>query len=125
MASKPRLLGFLLVVASLASSLHAGVITLEEAYDRSLATDQSIAIAHAEASKARLEAKLAMTRLAPRLDSGLNATNRGQFSNRDDNSALGSSNGSSNSRSAGTARARMLKRSRIRIPRPSIPAPRR
>ena len=101
MASKPRLLAFLLVVASLTPGLHAGVITMEEAYDRALETDQSIAIAHAEAAKARLEAKLAMTRLTPRLDSGLNATNRGQFSNRGDNTALGSSNGSSNSRSAG------------------------
>ena len=101
MASKPRLLAFLLVVTSLAPRLYARVITLEEAYDRALETDQSIAIAHAEASKARLEAKLAMTRLTPRLDSGLNATNRGQFSNRDASSALGSTNGSSNSRSAG------------------------
>ena len=101
MASKPRLLGFLLVFTGVVPALHAGVITLEEAYDRALETDQSVAIAYAEASKAGLEAKLALTRLTPRLDSGVNATHRRQFSNRDSSSTSETSSGATNFSSAG------------------------
>ena len=101
MASKPRLLGFLLVFTGAVPALHSGVITLEEAYDRALETDQSVAIAHAEASKVALEAKLALTRLTPRLDSGVNATHRRQFYNSDSNSTSESSSGGANFGSAG------------------------
>jgi outer membrane protein len=44
-----------------------GVITLEEAYDRALATDQSIRIAYLEVRKARLLPWSALTRIAPQL----------------------------------------------------------
>ncbi len=43
------------------------VITLEQAYDRTLATDQSIRIAYLEVRKARLLPWSALTRLAPQL----------------------------------------------------------
>jgi outer membrane protein len=81
----------LICVCSLLLSLTAWgqgrVITLDEAYERALATDQTISIAYAEAAKARLETKLALTRLTPRVSSGLSTNSSGLLSNR----TLGSS----------------------------------
>ena len=50
------------------------LITLEEAYDRTLATDQSIRIAYLEVRKARLLPWSALTRLGPQLTASGNYT---------------------------------------------------
>lgn len=79
MVSKYTLLHICLVLLGLGSSSRARVISLEEAYERALETDQSIAIAHDEAAKARLEPALALTRLTPRLSGDLSSNRTGRF----------------------------------------------
>lgn len=64
-----------------ASSSSKTLITLEEAYDRTLATDQSIQIAYWEIRKANLEPWSALTRLGPSLTGNLSdrTTRQGSF----------------------------------------------
>ena len=59
----------------------ARVISLEAAYDLALSSDQNIAIAYEEAAKARLDAKLALTRMAPQVTSGLSQNQSGNNNN--------------------------------------------
>ena len=60
----------------------AGLITLEQAYDRALATDQAIRIAYWEVRKANLLPWSALTRLGPQLTAGGGYSRREQFSRR-------------------------------------------
>lgn len=80
----PNLLHRWIACISLATTMgvQARVITLDEAYDRALETDQSIAVAHAEAAKARLDPELALTRLTPRLSSYLTQDRNGRIGNQ-------------------------------------------
>lgn len=59
--------GALALWAATAGAAEPRVITLEEAYDRTLGTDQSIRIAYLEVRKARLLPWSALTRIAPQL----------------------------------------------------------
>src|SRR5688572_24794939 len=59
-----------------------GPITLEEAYDRALATDQAIRIAYWEVRKANLLPWSALTRLGPQLTAGGGYSRRELFSKR-------------------------------------------
>jgi outer membrane protein len=88
----PRLLKLLLLTLSAAAGLAApcragteGLITLEQAYDRALKTDQSIRIAYFEVRKANLLPWSALTRITPRLTAGTayqkSRVNRENFSN--------------------------------------------
>lgn len=84
-----RPVGVVLLIL-LACSLHAkeegktlsenDVVTLEQAYDRALATDQSIRIAYWEVRKANLLPWSALTRIGPQLSAGLNYSRREQTS---------------------------------------------
>jgi len=69
-------------------------LTLDGAYDLALATDQSIAIAYAEARKGSLEPATALTRMLPTLN-GTASTNRSDRtgSNRTFSSQLGTISG--------------------------------
>jgi len=80
------------VVAQAVEEPHT--LTLEGAYDLALATDQSIAIAYAEARKGSLEPATALTRMLPTLN-GTASTNRNDRTgfNRTFNSQLGSVGG--------------------------------
>jgi len=82
-----------------ASSKTPGVITLEEAYDRALATDQSIRVAYYELRKANLQPWSALTALGPRVSaSGGYSRSGGRTSASDGILAF---NRSAESRSAG------------------------
>lgn len=71
----------------------AQLMTLEQAYDRALETDQTIAIAYEEAAKARLEPKLALTRLTPRLTSDAGRTRNGSIGSASGSSSTTTSSG--------------------------------
>lgn len=73
----------------------ARVISLEAAYDLALTSDQSIAIAHEEAAKARLESKLALTRMAPQVTSGLNQNQNGKLGSNNSSATAGATSTSS------------------------------
>ncbi len=65
------------IIAGLAGSCRAeaeGRITLEQAYDRALKTDQSIRVAYLEVRKANLLPWSALTRVTPRLSAGTQYT---------------------------------------------------
>jgi outer membrane protein len=64
----------LLLISLLAPAAFAGhAITLEQAYDKALDSDQSIAIALISAQRAALEPRSALARLAPRLNAAVAA----------------------------------------------------
>ena len=88
--NKTLLLYFWLMLAGMVSTVRGESITLEQAYDRAMETDQSVAIAYTEAAKARLESALALTRMTPRLNSGINTKQNGDLNQR--TAADGSSN---------------------------------
>ena len=73
--SKCRVLACALLAASTGMAADPGgrTITLEQAYDRTLATDQSIQIACTEVRKANLLPWSALTRFGPRLNAGYSA----------------------------------------------------
>lgn len=66
-----RLVYFLLCATAL-SAVEPRVVTLEQAYDMVLATDQSVKIAWFEAKKANLEPQFALTRMRPKLNASVN-----------------------------------------------------
>lgn len=70
------------LVAAAEERKPGGRITLEQAYDRTLATDQSIRIAYWEVRKANLLPWGALTRLGPQLTASGGYTRREQFTDR-------------------------------------------
>jgi outer membrane protein TolC len=79
------LLGFTLPGSEAAESAkpakrNPGALTLEQAYDRALQTDQTIRIAYWEVRKANLLPWSALTRLGPQLSAGGSYQRREQFS---------------------------------------------
>lgn len=77
-------------------SAHAEKLTLDQAYDKALATDQSIAIAAAEAGKAALEPRSALVRMMPTLTGNAGATRN----DRNGSGTTGTSNGVTSNGSA-------------------------
>lgn len=78
------------------------LISLEEAYDRTLASDQAIAIAHVAIDRARLEPLAAWTKLSPQLNATATLADRSQRSGSSTTST-GTSTGSSTSIGSRTA----------------------
>lgn len=66
-----RRLVFLLLCTTALSAVEPRVVTLEQAYDMVLATDQSVKIAWFAAKKANLEPQFALTRMRPTLSAGI------------------------------------------------------
>lgn len=77
-------------------SAHAEKLTLGQALDKTLATDQSIAIAAAEAGKAALEPRSALVRMMPTLTGNAGATRN----DRNGSGTTGTSNGVTSNGSA-------------------------
>lgn len=79
------------------------LITLEQAYDRCLATDQSIRIAGLEIRRANLQPWSALTRLGPQINGNalLNTTHQTQFAHDANSGSSFSSVGTTDTRHAG------------------------
>lgn len=86
----------LALTLSFVLSAHAEKLTLDQALDKALATDQSIAIAAAEAGKAALEPRSALVRMMPTLTGNAGATRN----DRNGSGTTGTSNGVTSNGSA-------------------------
>jgi len=94
----PRILLFLALAAAAPAPAGADVkngrtpparLTLEQAYDRALATDQSIALALQAVVQADLQPARALTRLTPRINGSLSADHNGSAETFDFDRATG------------------------------------